>query len=80
MDSFEFMHSWVGKGGSLLALVLIALVVFRTLPEMHDNILDLFDLPKRRKPGFFQRPPAVGVAPAPKESEPPPQAPIVEGK
>ncbi|HEV8360411.1 MAG TPA: archaeosortase A [Candidatus Thermoplasmatota archaeon] len=78
MDSFEFMHSWVGKGGSLLALVLIALVVFRTLPEMHDNILDLFDLPKRRKPGFFQRPPAV--APATPAAEPAAQAPILEGK
>jgi archaeosortase A len=57
MDSFEFMHSYVGKGGSLLALVVIALVVFRLLPELHQNILDLFDLPKRRRPGFYADPP-----------------------
>jgi archaeosortase A (PGF-CTERM-specific) len=71
VDSFEFMHSWVGKGGSLLALVLIALAVFKTLPELHQNILDLFDLPKRRKPGFFTGAPAMAstvaaAAPQPK--------------
>lgn len=66
LDSFEFMHSYVGKGGSLLALVLIALVVFRLLPELHQNILDIFDLPRRRKPGFYH-----GVEPGP---EPPPRA------
>jgi archaeosortase A (PGF-CTERM-specific) len=72
LDSFEFMHSYVGKGGSLLALVLIALAVFKTLPEMHENILDLFDLPKRRRPGFYQRAPlasataVASVAPSPK--------------
>ncbi|MCA1814278.1 MAG: archaeosortase A [Halobacteriales archaeon] len=58
LDSFEFWHSYVGKGGSLLALILIALAVFKTLPELHQHILDLFDLPKRRKPGFFTRVPA----------------------
>jgi archaeosortase A (PGF-CTERM-specific) len=51
--SFEWMHAWVGKWGSLFALVLIALAVFALLPELHGYILDLFDLPKRRKPGFF---------------------------
>lgn len=55
--SFEWMHSWVGKIGSLAAMVVIALAVFATLPELHSNILDLFDLRKRRKPGFFGRPP-----------------------
>ena len=61
-DTFEFMHSYVGKGGSLLALILIALMVFKTLPELHQNILDLFDLPKRRKPGFFNPAPLVASA------------------
>lgn len=51
--SFEWMHSWVGKWGSLGALILIALAVFSLLPELHGHILDLFDLPKRRKAGFF---------------------------
>jgi hypothetical protein len=57
-DSFEWMHSYVGKIGSLLALVIIALAVFTLLPELHSNILDLFDLRKRNKPGFFGKPPA----------------------
>lgn len=74
LDSFEFMHSYIGKGGSLLALVIIALVVFRTLPELHHNILDLFDLPKRRKPGFYAPRPVVAAsvaaaAPSPAKGE-----------
>jgi archaeosortase A (PGF-CTERM-specific) len=55
-DTFEWMHSYVGKIGSLLALVVIALGIFATLPELHSNILDLFDLRKRNKPGFFKAP------------------------
>ncbi|MHB8606581.1 MAG: archaeosortase A [Thermoplasmatota archaeon] len=54
--SFEWLHSYVGKFGSLAALVGIALAVFLTLPELHNNILDIFDLRKRNKPGFFQPP------------------------
>jgi archaeosortase A (PGF-CTERM-specific) len=76
IDTFELWHSYIGKGGSLIALVLIALAVFKTLPELHSNILDLFDLPKRKKPGFFggaplaetttppTTPPATSEAPA----------------
>ena len=65
MDSFDFMHSYVGKGGSLIALIAIALVVFRLLPELHQNILDIFDLPKRRRPGFYSGVPGPADAPAP---------------
>jgi archaeosortase A (PGF-CTERM-specific) len=54
---FEWMHSYVMKAGSLAALVAIALLVFTLLPELHDNVLDLLDLPKRREPGFFDDPP-----------------------
>ncbi|HWH08295.1 MAG TPA: archaeosortase A [Candidatus Thermoplasmatota archaeon] len=57
IDPFEWMHSYVGKIGSLAALIVIALAVFSLLPELHSNILDLFDLRKRRAPGFFRRPP-----------------------
>lgn len=58
IEPFEWMHSYVGKVGSLVALIVIALGVFATLPELHGNILDLFDLRKRNKPGFFkQKPP-----------------------
>lgn len=55
--SFEWMHSYVGKFGSLGALIVLALVLFTVLPELHANILDIFDLPKRKRPGFFDRPP-----------------------
>ncbi|MFA5861796.1 MAG: archaeosortase A [Candidatus Thermoplasmatota archaeon] len=70
IDPFEWMHSWVGKIGSLLALVLIALAVFTLLPELHSNILDLFDLRKRRAPGFFKEPPPKtnDIAGAPQEA------------
>lgn len=57
IDPFEWMHSYVGKLGSLAALIVIALAVFTLLPELHSNILDLFDLRKRRAPGFFRKPP-----------------------
>lgn len=50
---FEIMHSYVGKGGSLLALIIIALALFRVMPELHDNVLGILDLWKRRRPGFF---------------------------
>jgi archaeosortase A len=65
MTPFEWMHSYVGKIGSLVALVLIALAVFSLLPELHSNILDLFDLRKRRKPGFFGKPPQPKPSEAP---------------
>lgn len=68
IDSFEWMHSYVGKIGSLLALVVIALGVFWTLPELHSNILDLFDLRKRRAPGFFKPKRPSPDAPAAPES------------
>jgi archaeosortase A len=61
IDAFEWMHSYVGKVGSLVALVVIALGVFAALPELHGNILDLFDLRKRHKPGFFKQPPPPGT-------------------
>lgn len=48
LDSFEFMHSYIAKTGAILALVLIALAVFRLLPQLHENILDVLALPKRK--------------------------------
>lgn len=48
LDSFETMHN-LGKVGSLVAMIFIALVVFRSMPELHGHILDLFDLRRRRR-------------------------------
>ncbi len=61
IESFEFMHSYIAKTGAILALVLIALAVFRTLPELHENILDILNLPKREK----ATPPGETAAQAP---------------
>ncbi len=49
LGSFEFMHSYVAKTGAVVALVFIALAVFRVLPELHENILDVLNLPRREK-------------------------------
>lgn len=46
---FEPAHNYIGKGGSLIALVFLAVATFSILPELHDNILGLFDLPKRKR-------------------------------
>lgn len=62
---FEWMHSYVMKLGSLGALVAIALAVFTLLPELHDNVLDLLDLPRRSEPGFFDDPPEPPTSEAP---------------
>jgi len=46
---FDPAHNYVGKGGSLVALVFLAVATFTILPEMHDNILGLFDITKRKR-------------------------------
>lgn len=46
---FETAHNVYGKMGSLLALIILAFVIFRVLPELLDNINGLIDLPKRGK-------------------------------
>ncbi|HVL48593.1 MAG TPA: archaeosortase A [Candidatus Thermoplasmatota archaeon] len=71
---FEFMHSVLGKGGSLVALIVIALGVFMLLPELHNNILDLFDLRKRNRKGFYDPPPPPGPADPPASAPPAPPA------
>lgn len=48
--SFYLMHNVVGKAGSLIALIGLAYIAFELLPELYDNIMDLFDLPKRQGP------------------------------
>ncbi len=63
LDSFTFMHSYVAKLGAIAALVLIALAVFRTLPELHENILDVLSLHRREQaqPPEPPQPPAEAV-------------------
>lgn len=65
IETFEWMHSYVGKFGSLGALIVLALVLFTVLPELHGNILDIFDLPKRKAKGYYDRPPKGPAATMP---------------
>ncbi|HEX9709931.1 MAG TPA: hypothetical protein VGB42_08220 [Candidatus Thermoplasmatota archaeon] len=51
MTGFEFAHVVLGKGLSFVALVAIAFVLFRTCPEILDNINGLMDLPRRGSGG-----------------------------
>lgn len=48
--AFWFSHNIIGKGGSLLALIIIAFMVFQVLPELYDSIVGLLDLKDRRGP------------------------------
>lgn len=45
----DVAHNWIGKGGSLIALIILSFLTFNILPELHENILGLFDLPKRKR-------------------------------
>lgn len=47
--SYDFSHNTVGKGGSFIALIVLAFVTFKILPELLDNIWGLIDLADRKK-------------------------------
>ena len=49
-DTFFFAHGVLGKVGSLIALIFLAIAVFHFLPEMQDSILGVIDLPLRKAP------------------------------
>ncbi len=55
-DTFFWAHAVIGKGGSLVALVFLAIAVFHFLPEMQDYIIDLMDLPRREPPPGHRTP------------------------
>ncbi len=48
--SFYTMHNVIGKFGSLIVLIALAFIVFNLIPELYENIMDLFNLPKRKGP------------------------------
>jgi archaeosortase A (PGF-CTERM-specific) len=50
---FSTAHNVIGKGGSLIALVLLLFIVIKILPEIFDEIICLTDLYKRNGP--FER-------------------------
>ena len=47
---FNIAHNYIGKGGSLLALIVLLFIVIRFVPEVFDYILALADLPKKKGP------------------------------
>jgi archaeosortase A (PGF-CTERM-specific) len=47
--SMEYAHNYIGKLGSLLALILLAGLAFKILPEFYENIAKLLELPKEIK-------------------------------
>jgi len=51
MSGFDFVHVVLGKGLSFVALVIIAFVLFKTCPEILDNVNGLMDLPRRGQGG-----------------------------
>jgi len=50
ITSFYIAHNIIGKGGSLIALVVLLLVVIKIVPEVFDEIICLTDLYKRNGP------------------------------
>jgi len=46
---YEVAHNLVGRGGSFVALLILAFVTFKILPEVLDNIWALVDLSEREK-------------------------------
>ena len=51
MTGFDFAHIVLGKGLSFVALIIIAFVLFKTCPEILDNVNGLMDLPRRGQGG-----------------------------
>ena len=47
---FSIAHNYIGKGGSLIALVAILFLLGKYMPEIFDEIFSLLDLPKRNGP------------------------------
>ena len=50
ITDFSTAHNIIGKGGSLIALVILLIIVIKIVPEVFDEIISLTDLPKRLGP------------------------------
>ena len=48
-------HNIIAKAGSLIALIALLFLTFKIVPELYNEILCIFDLPKRKGPveNFF---------------------------
>ena len=50
LNLFFMAHNVIGKGGSLLALIVLLFIVIKIVPEVFNEIIDLIDLYKRNGP------------------------------
>lgn len=50
MDEFTLLHGVIAKIFAFIVLIILALIIFDMLPELHTSIMDLFGLPKRDAP------------------------------
>lgn len=50
ITDFATAHNIIGKGGSLIALIILLFIVVKIVPEVFDEIISLTDLPKRNGP------------------------------
>lgn len=48
--SMDIAHNYIGKAGSLIALVLLLLFAFKILPELNEQIMCVFSLPRTEGP------------------------------
>ncbi len=49
-EFFSIAHNIIGKGLSLIALIILLFIVIKIVPEVFDEIICLTDLPKRNGP------------------------------
>jgi len=54
-EDFDLVHSWYGKGLSLIVTAVLLLLAFYLLPELYVMLNGLYDLPWRKKPGWDYR-------------------------
>ncbi len=57
ITDFNIAHNYIAKGGSLVALIVLLLIVVKIIPEILDEIYCLVDLHKRNGPleKFFKK-------------------------
>lgn len=54
-EDFDLVHSWYGKGLSLIVTAVLLLLAFYLLPELFVMLSGLYDLPWRKAPGWDYR-------------------------
>jgi archaeosortase A (PGF-CTERM-specific) len=50
ITDFSTAHNLIGKGGSLIALIILLFILVKIVPEVFDEIISLTNLPKREGP------------------------------